>query len=36
MKILINLLTPFLLLLLLISGCKMANKITYINLAPLY
>ncbi len=36
MKILINRLTPFLFLFLLISGCKMANKITYINLAPLY
>ena len=36
MKILLKRLTPFLLLLLLIFSCKMANKITYINLAPLY
>ena len=36
MKILLKRLTPFLLLLLLIFSCKMANKITYINLSPLY
>ena len=36
MKNLTKFLLPFLIIILLSFGCKMANKIAYINLAPLY